>query len=142
MRTLSLLGLSCSSGMPEPPSEVGLPDSGHVVPETDEYRNEQTSPPEPHTGIQGEGGVGRDQGREHGGGAGAAFLTCIPTRSRNGRRSFRKGLPGYSGLRRALGANPPPVDVKSLHAKIGEPTRENDFLEVALGKAGLLSAKR
>jgi transposase-like protein len=34
------------------------------------------------------------------------------------------------------------IDVKSLHAKIGELTLENDFLEGALGKAGLLSAKR
>jgi hypothetical protein len=32
--------------------------------------------------------------------------------------------------------------VKSLHAKIGELTLEHDFLEGALGKAGLLSAKR
>jgi hypothetical protein len=30
----------------------------------------------------------------------------------------------------------------SLHAKIGELTLENDFLEGALTKAGLLSAKR
>jgi hypothetical protein len=29
-----------------------------------------------------------------------------------------------------------------LHAKIGELTLENDFLEAALGKAGLPSAKR
>ena len=36
----------------------------------------------------------------------------------------------------------PGVDVKSLHAKIGELTLENDFLEGALTKAGLLSAKR
>ena len=36
---------------------------------------------------------------------------------------------------------PPPVDVKTLHAKIGQLTLENDFLEGALGKAGLLSAK-
>ena len=34
------------------------------------------------------------------------------------------------------------VDVKALHAKIGELTLENDFLEGALTKAGLLSAKR
>ena len=34
------------------------------------------------------------------------------------------------------------IDVKSLHAKIGELTLENDFLEGALSKAGLLSAKR
>ena len=37
---------------------------------------------------------------------------------------------------------PPAVDVKSLHAKIGELTLENDFLEGALSKAGLLNAKR
>ena len=36
----------------------------------------------------------------------------------------------------------PPVDVRRLHAKIGELTLENDFLEHALTKAGLLSAKR
>jgi transposase len=40
------------------------------------------------------------------------------------------------------GAAHPTVDVKSLHAKIGELTLENDFLEGALGKAGLLSTKR
>ncbi len=34
------------------------------------------------------------------------------------------------------------VDLKSLHAKIGELTLENDFLEGALGKAGMSSAKR
>jgi transposase-like protein len=36
----------------------------------------------------------------------------------------------------------PAVDVKSLHAKIGELTLENDFLEGGLTKAGLASAKR
>ena len=36
----------------------------------------------------------------------------------------------------------PAVDVTVLHAKIGELTLENDFLEGALTKAGLLSAKR
>ena len=42
----------------------------------------------------------------------------------------------------ATGAAQPAVDVKSLHAKIGALTLENDFLEGALSKAGLLSAKR
>ena len=37
---------------------------------------------------------------------------------------------------------PPPVDLKALHAKIGELALENDFLSGALSKAGLLSAKR
>ena len=35
-----------------------------------------------------------------------------------------------------------PVDLKDLHAKIGQLTLENDFLAGALNKAGLLSAKR
>jgi transposase-like protein len=34
------------------------------------------------------------------------------------------------------------VDVTRMQAKIGELTLENDFLETALIKAGLLSAKR
>jgi len=36
----------------------------------------------------------------------------------------------------------PPVDLKALHAKIGELALENDVLESALIKAGMLSAKR
>eukprot|EP01013_Petalomonas_cantuscygni_P006874 TRINITY_DN18238_c0_g1_i1.p1 TRINITY_DN18238_c0_g1~~TRINITY_DN18238_c0_g1_i1.p1 ORF type:complete len:110 (+),score=17.79 TRINITY_DN18238_c0_g1_i1:92-421(+) len=36
----------------------------------------------------------------------------------------------------------PAVDVKNLHAKIGELTLENDFLAGALDKAGLLIGKR
>jgi transposase-like protein len=45
---------------------------------------------------------------------------------------------------RGAGGKPsaPPVDIKALHAKIGELTLENDFLEAALGKAGLPSARR
>ena len=45
--------------------------------------------------------------------------------------------PGGGGV-----ATEPAVDVKSLHAKIGELTLENDFLEGALSKAGLLNARR
>jgi transposase len=40
------------------------------------------------------------------------------------------------------GTAAPPIDVKALHAKIGELTLENDFLEGALSKAGLLTARR
>jgi len=35
-----------------------------------------------------------------------------------------------------------PVDLKVLHAKIGQLTLENDFLEGALTKVGLLSARK
>ena len=36
----------------------------------------------------------------------------------------------------------PVIDLKDLHAKIGLLTLENDFLQGALSKAGLLSVKR
>lgn len=35
----------------------------------------------------------------------------------------------------------PTIDVKTLHAKIGELTLENDFLSGALSKAGLLPSE-
>src|SRR5512140_2555039 len=43
------------------------------------------------------------------------------------------------GRSKAAAAEP---DLKGLHAKIGQLTQENDFLESALTKAGLLSAKK
>lgn len=39
-------------------------------------------------------------------------------------------------------SQPAMPDLKVLHAKIGQLTLENDFLETALTKAGLLSAKK
>ena len=45
----------------------------------------------------------------------------------------------FGGPPKAKTAEP---DLKVLHAKIGQLTLENDFLEGALTKAGLLSAKR
>ena len=54
-------------------------------------------------------------------------------------------LEGAAGVFGSGGAHPdvvPAVDLKALHAKIGELALENDFLAGALGKAGMLSAKR
>jgi transposase len=53
-------------------------------------------------------------------------------------------LEGAAEVFERAGGKPsaPPVDIKALHAKIGELTLENDFLESALGKAGLPSARR
>lgn len=45
----------------------------------------------------------------------------------------------------AFGSSDPKTtepDIKAMHAKIGQLTLENDFLESALTKAGLLSARR
>jgi transposase-like protein len=53
-----------------------------------------------------------------------------------------EGVAGIFGSGNAGLEAAPAVDVKVLHAKIGELTLEVDFLAGALGKAGLLSAKR
>jgi len=53
-----------------------------------------------------------------------------------------EGAAGVFGSGSAAQEAAPAIDLKTLHAKIGELTLENDFLSAALGKAGLLSAKR
>ena len=54
-----------------------------------------------------------------------------------------EGAAGVFGSDSATEAAEPAIDVKTLHAKIGELTLVNDFLSGALGKAGLLpGAKR
>ena len=100
----------------------------------------ETTAPEPHSGLQGEGGVGRPQGREDAEPSWRSNSMSIRTRSRHGKRSCWKARPGCSAP--AAPSGEAAVDLKALHAKIGELTLENDFLEGALGKAGLLSAKR
>ena len=52
------------------------------------------------------------------------------------------GAAGVFGAGSAGTVLAPAVDVKVLHAKIGELTLQNDFLSGALSKAGLLSAER
>jgi transposase len=58
------------------------------------------------------------------------------------KNTLLEGATGFFGSGNP-GADPQtPVDIKSLHAKIGQLTLENDFLSGALTKAGMLSAKR
>jgi transposase-like protein len=65
-----------------------------------------------------------------------------PNQITSWKTQLEEGAANVFGAGGGKGAAQPAVDVKSLHAKIGELTLENDFLEGALGKAGLLSAKR
>ena len=55
---------------------------------------------------------------------------------------LQEGAAGVFGSGAAAAETAPVVDLKLLHAKIGELTLEKDFLSGALSKAGLLSAKR
>ena len=72
----------------------------------------------------------------------AQHFDVHPNQITQWKAQLQEGAIEVFGSAAGAGANTPPVDVKSLHAKIGELTLENDFLEVALNKAGLLSAKR
>jgi len=59
------------------------------------------------------------------------------------RTQLLEGAAGVFGAEGGSEAAEPVIDIKTLHAKIGELTLVNDFLSGALGKAGLLpSAKR
>ena len=52
------------------------------------------------------------------------------------------GVADVFGSDRTATSSSPAVDLKTLDAKLGELTLENDFLSQALSKSGLLSAKR
>ena len=58
------------------------------------------------------------------------------------KKQLQEGAAGVFGQDKASSITEVPVDLKALHAKIGELALENDFLSGALGTAGLLSAKR
>jgi len=71
----------------------------------------------------------------------AQLYDVHPNQITSWKAQLAEGAAGLFGGAPAAEATPA-VDLKSLHAKIGELTLENDFLSGALSKAGLLSAKR
>jgi transposase len=72
----------------------------------------------------------------------AQLYDVHPTQVTAWKAQLLEGASGLFGSGSASKETTPAVDLKTLHAKIGELTLENDFLSGALGKAGLLSAKR
>jgi transposase len=65
-----------------------------------------------------------------------------PNQITNWKAQLLEGAAGVFGSGSASTAATPAVDLKVLHAKIGELALENDFLAGALSKAGMLSVKR
>jgi transposase len=72
----------------------------------------------------------------------AQFFDVHPNQITDWKGRLLEGAAGVFGSEAVRPDAPPAVDVKTLHAKIGELTLENDFLAGALTKAGMLSAKR
>ena len=64
-----------------------------------------------------------------------------PNQIREWKTQLLEGAAGVFGAD-ASNVQAAPVDLKALHAKIGQLALENDFLEGALIKAGMLSAKQ
>jgi transposase-like protein len=64
-----------------------------------------------------------------------------PNQIREWKSQLLEGAAGVFGSD-ATNVQNAPVDLKALHAKIGKLALENDFLEGALIKAGMLSAKQ
>jgi transposase len=72
----------------------------------------------------------------------ASFFDVQANQITTWKAQLLEGAAGVFGSGASAPEAAPAVDVKTLHAKIGELTLENDFLAGALTKSGMLSAKR
>ena len=102
--------------------------------------DDEEEPPDAFAGVQGESGLAAIKGEKTLADLAQQF-DVHPNQITAWRNQLLEGAVGVFGQEKAE-AKEAAVDLKELHAKIGELTLENDFLSGALSKAGLLSAKR
>jgi transposase len=107
----------------------------------DRSRDEQTSPPQSQPGVQGEGAFSALKGKKTLAELAQQF-DVHANRITTWRTQLLEGAAGVCGGESSAESAEPAVDVKTLHAKIGEQTLANDFLAGALGKAGLLPSAK
>ena len=121
-----------------PISENAAPGGEDRARQMGSNEHEQETAPEPFIGVQGEGGAGRHQGGQDGG------RDCPAIRGAPDQvTEWRKQLLERAG--EAFGPSGPtqaPVDVKALHAKIGQLALENDFSYGPRCQAGNAPASR
>jgi len=72
----------------------------------------------------------------------AQHFDVHPNQIKQWRDQLLEGAVDVFGREGKAAKTEPSIDVKTLHAKIGELALENDFLETALSKAGLLPGAR
>ncbi|MHC2561681.1 transposase [Bradyrhizobium liaoningense] len=101
--------------------------------------DDEEEPPDAFSGIQGEGCLAAVKGDKTLAEL-AQLFDVHPNQITIWKNQLLEGAAGVFGHDKTSAETP--VDLKALHAKIGELALENDFVSGALTKAGLLSAKR
>jgi transposase len=123
-----------------------LPESGEKA--ADQERHDEANSTEPRPVLQGQVALAALKGEKTLAELAQQYdvhprsRACSPNQITAWKAHVVETASGLFGSAGAASDTAPAIDVKTLHAKIGELTLENDFLSGALTKSGLLSAKR